>query len=162
MSVQKCECGNVLLDEEEQTNEFCAACVKRFEAMTAQSEPQDTFGKPIETPQSPEQWNEKAEGTPFTGMGEQLHEMVTALETPSELDVHTKKIHAVLVEIGNMYPADSSDIRWALQEIKRLMIDVRIEQMTEDMSLPNSSIAINRKELQATLTNTESKEGGGK
>lgn len=77
---------------------------------------------------------------------------MTEPDTTNELDELRKEIHKHLVEIGDMYPADSMDIRYALDEIMTLITKEKDKARATDAryfyQLPDELL---RKELLAHI-----------
>lgn len=81
--------------------------------------------QPLETPTTPEGWEELAKNTPFKGMGKQIYEMVEELKTPSELEILWKRLNRQGIYCH-------MPIKWTEfeQAIERLMVKARIDELT--------------------------------
>lgn len=179
MSVQKCECGNVLLDEEEQTNELCAACVKRFEAMTAQSEHvhvtngdvrcitcmKKAQSEPLETNNCGCDCHIMMIGGEFPSNTPEHCSVCTPLETPSEL----YNILCDVMDWGSSNTKRGRSPEKAAQAIERLtaeevrkaetrMLETPLKDLTMEQKLEAKQLIEYSIEHHATLTNTESKD----
>lgn len=121
--------------------------------------------EPLETPTTPEGWEELAKNTPFKGMGKQIYELTKPLETPSELVNILLRVWDEGYKAGYEQHGITKEVPKAKAAIERLMADEvrkeleQLEPLTHDgrgtilWEMDNLSSAIN--ERIAQLSNTK-------